>query len=444
MKTLFVWGAGNIGGRIVSHINGNWDITFVDADEHLMGFDYYGRRVIGVREYIENHADEFILIAHLQEVESIELLQSRHITNYFVYSDLPGEFMEPCPRDDLKNYLLNYLGGREDFVLYGLNIYSMIIDDWLFEQYGVHPYILVQEDADTALTDKIRQKYADLRIVSSLACLHHIKEICGCMFDDKKGREETELSAYKWTDLFDCTDRIAAYYNPAIEQFHGIHQGKRCFIVATGPSLRMEDLDLLKKKGELCISMNSIYHAFPETDWRPDYYMAYDYRVLDAIKGIIDEWSLKAGFISNDSDAFWQVTHKENIYCYHQTYDYCFDRFPKFSDDLSRRAYPSATIAYVCIQFAAYMGFREIYLFGVDFTNGSQKKDMSHPHFYEEGKVRKEHGKDYYNVSHTGKSFNGYVTALKYADLHGMKIYNATRGGELEIFERVDFDTLFA
>ena len=36
-----------------------------------------------------------------------------------------------------------------------------------------------------------------------------------------------------------------------------------------------------------------------------------------------------------------------------------------------------------------------------------------------------------------------YQSAKKYADAHGIKIYNATRGGNLEVFERVDFDSLF-
>ena len=38
---------------------------------------------------------------------------------------------------------------------------------------------------------------------------------------------------------------------------------------------------------------------------------------------------------------------------------------------------------------------------------------------------------------------SAYKSAKKYADAHGIKIYNATRGGKLEVFERVDFDTLF-
>ena len=37
----------------------------------------------------------------------------------------------------------------------------------------------------------------------------------------------------------------------------------------------------------------------------------------------------------------------------------------------------------------------------------------------------------------------GYQKAKQYADAHGIKIYNATRGGKLEVFPRVDFDSLF-
>jgi hypothetical protein len=33
-----------------------------------------------------------------------------------------------------------------------------------------------------------------------------------------------------------------------------------------------------------------------------------------------------------------------------------------------------------------------------------------------------------------------YKEAKNYADGHGIKIYNATRGGMLEVFERVDLD----
>ena len=36
-----------------------------------------------------------------------------------------------------------------------------------------------------------------------------------------------------------------------------------------------------------------------------------------------------------------------------------------------------------------------------------------------------------------------YIAARRFAEKHGVKIYNATRGGKLEVFERVNFDKLF-
>ena len=35
-----------------------------------------------------------------------------------------------------------------------------------------------------------------------------------------------------------------------------------------------------------------------------------------------------------------------------------------------------------------------------------------------------------------------YCLAKRFADEHGVKIYNATRGGKLETFERIDFDAV--
>lgn len=40
------------------------------------------------------------------------------------------------------------------------------------------------------------------------------------------------------------------------------------------------------------------------------------------------------------------------------------------------------------------------------------------------------------------RSVDDFEAAKRYADSHGIKIYNATRGGNLEVFERVDFDSL--
>ena len=68
--------------------------------------------------------------------------------------------------------------------------------------------------------------------------------------------------------------------------------------------------------------------------------------------------------------------------------------------------------------------------------------------------VRNESGKDYfYNspdempekilVVPTWEMNTAYEAAEKFSREYGFRVYNATRGGKLEAFERVNIDTLF-
>ena len=52
-----------------------------------------------------------------------------------------------------------------------------------------------------------------------------------------------------------------------LKQYKNKYDGKRCFIVATGPSLTVEDLSLLKN--EITFGMNSICMSSKLTDWIP-------------------------------------------------------------------------------------------------------------------------------------------------------------------------------
>ena len=96
------------------------------------------------------------------------------------------------------------------------------------------------------------------------------------------------------------------------------------------------------------------------------------------------------------------------------------------------------------LQTAVYAGIKEIYFLGMDFN--------FHKELREDGSVIIKNGvknhMDYmpqeysgiYNVTQIEK---GYRRFKEYADCHEISVYNATRGGKLEIFDRVDFDSLF-
>ncbi|MEH7225933.1 6-hydroxymethylpterin diphosphokinase MptE-like protein, partial [Bacillus sp. JJ1566] len=217
-----------------------------------------------------------------------------------------------------------------------------------------------------------------------------------------------------------------------IRTIHNKHKGERCFIVATGPSLTMDDLE--KLKGEISFSMNSICLAFDDTEWRPTYYgIQFDilYKELkEHIEKLNVEGIFVADIISNDIDI------KDNFYIYplnllnhqrrHKKYN------SKFSADAFAEVYDGYSITYSLIQIAVYMGFKEIYLLGVD---NNYSTNMHH-HFKDYGFVDPKY------LQAGNKMFSAYKEAKKYADKHNIKIYNATRGGMLDLFERVDLDAI--
>ena len=61
MKKLYIWGAGDIGSRILNHLDDNWDIVFVDSNKSLIDKRYCEKRVINIEEYLQNCFNEFVL-----------------------------------------------------------------------------------------------------------------------------------------------------------------------------------------------------------------------------------------------------------------------------------------------------------------------------------------------------------------------------------------------
>ena len=123
------------------------------------------------------------------------------------------------------------------------------------------------------------------------------------------------------------------------------------------------------------------------------------------------------------------------------------DNKPLFSDNIAKYVVNSKTVVFTAIQFAVYMGMKEIYLMGVDHhfhtSINSQGEIVVDP-------TAKDYFSDDYNrdrenlyIPNTDLSTLTYVAAKEYADTHGIEIYNATHGGKLEVFPRVDFDSLF-
>lgn len=107
------------------------------------------------------------------------------------------------------------------------------------------------------------------------------------------------------------------------------------------------------------------------------------------------------------------------------------------------------SVPVMCLMIAMYMGFSEIYLLGTDhdhFRSGEYK------HFFEPTVLR---GKDctvnvsgkpsswYTEFAGLARLWEQYRAVKQIAQHHGVRIFNATAGGELDEFPWVDFAPLF-
>lgn len=221
----------------------------------------------------------------------------------------------------------------------------------------------------------------------------------------------------------------------SIKQFKKTHLNERCFIIGTGPSLRIDDIRSLKY--EKCFGVNTLCRLYDKTDWRPDFYCVID---PNTYKNTKDE------LIRNEvKNLFYPINRIKEIIPNGIPFEMeCSDFYKiylgskyitKFSDDAENYIYDGASVVYAALQLAVYMGFKNIYLLGVDCNYALPKEDLHNP------SLSYSAGYNYNWTKQTGFTMiEGFKVARKYADEHGINIYNATRGGMLEVFPRVDLE----
>ena len=245
---------------------------------------------------------------------------------------------------------------------------------------------------------------------------------------------------------------LSSSFPEKIKECKDIHAGKRCFIIGNGPSLNNEDLERIKD--EFSFATNRVFLIFDKTSWRPTYWMCQDRQILRSVTDLYQ-------------------SYKGNMFLgYHALYDYginlsnanyylCNAKQYKarkkeldFSDEVDKFVIDGGSVTYSCIQMAVYMGFKKIYLLGVDHNfsrtldknlriveHNEVKNDYFDEKYKDIFKKFEEKGK-VYAAPDSEMITHAFEAAKKYCDAHDVEIFNATRGGKLEVFTRVKFDDI--
>ncbi len=227
------------------------------------------------------------------------------------------------------------------------------------------------------------------------------------------------------------------------------HKGERCFLIGNGPSLSPDDLHMLKD--EYTFGTNMVYKIFDQTDWRPSFHC-----VSDSIYAT----KLRDELYNNVKSPLFTIEktyHKMTKRTLDTTYVHTIasERY-KVRGNIFAYCMVKATVLSLAAEFAFHMGFSEIYLLGVDctnphaagghFTDNYTTKEIAQTDI---SRIKTRMNKENVTTEQIGehiidRSLVVYRLLKKYADKHGIKIYNATRGGNLEVFPRVKLEDVLA
>lgn len=280
--------------------------------------------------------------------------------------------------------------------------------------------------------DEARTKADCLVVNAQRSQMYHCDEI-----------EEKEHDFYL-LKLYDVEQEMSIYDHPELRKYKNIHKGKRCFAIGNGPSLTVDDLETLHRNNEICFGVNKVYRIYPKTKWRADYISVTDTRTIEDMRTDFSDDIPGVKFIADGN-------HRENetLLSGFQPIHFIYEEFyplntPRFSDDITKCVYMGHSVVYdMSLQIAAYMGFDEIYLLGVDMSYSGKYGDNNH---FIKDYARPEELERYSGANgdfDVPKTIKAFEKAEQYSRQHGFRIFNATRGGNLEAFERVNFEDLF-
>lgn len=215
-------------------------------------------------------------------------------------------------------------------------------------------------------------------------------------------------------------------------------KGKRCFIIGNGPSLK--NMDLSPLKDEYTFGLNRIYLLFKDLGFSTTFLVCVNPYVLEQVGDEIT---------SQPSETFLTWQHRSFLSADAKaTYLRCVHRPGFYENPADDGLWQGATVTYVAMQLAYYFGFEEVNLIGVDHSFASTGRP---------GKLIESKGDDpnHFSAAYFGKGFRwqlpdletseiAYSMARRQFESTGRRIYDATVGGKLEIFEKRDYESLFS
>lgn len=237
-----------------------------------------------------------------------------------------------------------------------------------------------------------------------------------------------------------------------------------CFVLGNGPSLKKINHDKLINQDVFAVNF------FFNNDWfkklKSVNYFFTDPAIfgdcnkqklseiaINDIAKLLDNKSVKRIIIPYQRKKQWLrifggVSGMDKMRYYYSNNEFVFNnlKFLKPSDNF----YKGQTVVINALLYAMALGYKKIYLLGIDLTGFLEKYELNsnfQEHSYRKSKSQIVHidmssEDNEFNLKIHGKMFEQFKYVKKIAEKNNIKIFNATPGGALDVFERINFEKL--
>jgi len=208
------------------------------------------------------------------------------------------------------------------------------------------------------------------------------------------------------------------------------YAGGKAVILCNGPSLLKSDLSLLDRI--FTFGLNKINLLFDKSTFRPSCIVAVNPLVLQQNAAFFRDTDIPLFLESQGLPFTGKAGHITYLHDTPHRY---------FAKDCCMSIYTGPTVTYTALQLAFHMGFSDVALIGADHSFAVQgpanktvvagEKDESHfdPNYFAAGTK--------WQLPDLFESEVSYTMAKHMFEAHDRRVFNATEGGELDVFPRI-------
>jgi hypothetical protein len=202
-------------------------------------------------------------------------------------------------------------------------------------------------------------------------------------------------------------------------------------------------MDLTALRNEFTFGMNRIYLTFPVLGFQTSCLVSVNDLVIEQCVQEMQALSIPRFFSWRSRRFIAPGTRGSEL----PTFLYTTYESPGFARDAGGRLWEGATVTYVALQLAFHMGFQKVILIGVDH------------HFATQGEANKtivSDGEDpnHFSPAYFGRGFRWQLPDLETSEMAyamardefraaGREVLDATVGGKLSVFPKIDYGALF-